>query len=154
VFYTHWLTIVNPSVSHFELSVKILLMVVLGGLGTVWGALIGAVAVQLLDDGLRGLIPVLIPDAKGEIQLIGFGVVLVLVIILMPGGLAQLWARLMSAVRQRKHPIVRGEHETRFAGGAARAPRGVAQTALPEPSTCRPGRPSSPSAASPSATAA
>ncbi|HQH89344.1 MAG TPA: branched-chain amino acid ABC transporter ATP-binding protein/permease [Dermatophilaceae bacterium] len=112
VFYTHWLTIVNPSVSHFELSVKILLMVVLGGLGTVWGALIGAVAVQLLDDGLRGLIPILIPDAKGEIQLIGFGVVLVLVIILMPGGLAQLWARLMSAVRQRKHPIVRGEHET------------------------------------------
>jgi len=111
VFYTHWLTIVNPSVSHFELSVKILLMVVLGGLGTVWGALIGAVAVQLLDDGLRGLIPILIPGAKGEIQLIGFGVVLVLVIILMPGGLAQLWARFMGAVRQRKHPIVRGEHE-------------------------------------------
>ena len=98
VFYTHWLTIVNPSVSHFELSVKILLMVVLGGLGTVWGALIGAVAVQLLDDGLRGLIPILIPDAKGEIQLIGFGVVLVLVIILMPGGLAQLWARLKDVV--------------------------------------------------------
>jgi branched-chain amino acid transport system permease protein len=87
VFYTHWLTIVNPSVAHFELSVKILLMVVLGGLGTVWGAVIGAVAVQLLDEGLRAIIPVLIPSAKGEIQLIGFGVVLVLVIILMPGGL-------------------------------------------------------------------
>ncbi len=111
VFYTHWLTIVNPSVAHFELSVKILLMVVLGGLGTVWGAIIGAVAVQLLDDGLRGLIPVLIPGAKGEIQLIGFGVVLVLVIILMPGGLAQLWGKIVSSVRQRNHPIVRGEHE-------------------------------------------
>ncbi len=111
VFYTHWLTIVNPSVAHFELSVRILLMVVLGGLGTVWGALIGAVAVQLLDEGLRAIIPIIIPSAKGEIQLIGFGVVLVLVIILMPGGLAQLWAKLMSAVRQRKHPIVRGEHE-------------------------------------------
>jgi len=111
VFYTHWLTIVNPSVAHFELSVKILLMVVLGGLGTVWGAVIGAVAVQLLDEGLRAIIPVLIPSAKGEIQLIGFGVVLVLVIILMPGGLAQLWSKVMSAVRQRNHPIVRGEHE-------------------------------------------
>lgn len=111
VFYTHWLTIVNPSVAHFELSVKILLMVVLGGLGTVWGAIIGAIAVQLLDEGLRAIIPMLIPSAKGEIQLIGFGVVLVLVIILMPGGLAQLWSTLMSAVRQRNHPIVRGEHE-------------------------------------------
>ncbi len=110
-FYAHWLTIVNPSVAHFELSVKILLMVVLGGLGTVWGALIGAVAVQLLDDGLRGLIPLIIPGAKGEIQLIGFGVVLVLVIILMPGGLAQLWGTLRSAVRARNHPLDRGEHE-------------------------------------------
>ncbi|MBK8469926.1 MAG: branched-chain amino acid ABC transporter ATP-binding protein/permease [Candidatus Phosphoribacter sp.] len=111
VFYTHWLTIVNPSVSHFELSVKILLMVVLGGLGTVWGAVIGAIAVQLLDEGLREIIPVLIPSAKGEIQLIGFGVVLVLVIILMPGGLAQLWNKLRSAVQERRHPIIRGEHE-------------------------------------------
>ncbi len=111
VFYTHWLTIVNPSVAHFELSVKILLMVVLGGLGTVWGALIGAVGVQLLDDGLRELIPVLIPGAKGEIQLIGYGVVLVLVIILMPGGLAQLWGMLRRAFVDRRHPIERGEHE-------------------------------------------
>ncbi len=96
VFYAHWLTIVNPSVTHFEVSVKILLMVVLGGLGTVWGALIGAVAVQALDEGLRALVPILIPSAKGEVQLIGFGVILVMVIILMPGGLAQLWQRLRS----------------------------------------------------------
>lgn len=119
VFYTHWLTIVNPSVAHFELSVKILLMVVLGGLGTVWGAVIGAVAVQLLDEGLRAIIPVLIPSAKGEIQLIGFGVVLVLVIILMPGGLAQLWSKVMSAVRQRNHPIVRGARAQGHSRGAA-----------------------------------
>jgi branched-chain amino acid transport system permease protein len=98
VFYAHWLTIVNPSVTHFEVSVKILLMVVLGGLGTVWGALIGAVAVQALDEGLRALVPILIPSAKGEVQLIGFGVILVLVIILMPGGLAQLWQRVSRAL--------------------------------------------------------
>lgn len=91
VFYAHWLTIVNPSSAKFELSVLMLLMVVLGGLGTVWGALIGAIVVQTLDEGLRAFIPVLIPGAKGEVQLIGYGVVLVLVIILLPGGVAQLW---------------------------------------------------------------
>ena len=102
VFYAHWLTIVNPSVTHFEVSVKILLMVVLGGLGTVWGALIGAVAVQALDEGLRALVPMIIPGAKGEVQLIGFGVILVLVIILMPGGLAQLWQRVTVAFGRSK----------------------------------------------------
>lgn len=84
-FYAHWLTIVNPSSAKFELSVLMLLMVVLGGLGTVWGAIFGAIAVQTLDEGLRAVIPVFIPNAKGEVQLIGYGVVLVLVIILLPG---------------------------------------------------------------------
>ncbi len=98
-FYAHWLTIVNPSSAKFELSVQMLLMVVLGGLGTVWGAIFGAVTVQVLDEGLRGLIPVIVPNAKGEVQLIGYGIVLVLIIILLPGGLAELWHRVVRRIR-------------------------------------------------------
>ena len=37
VFYAHWLAVVSPEAAGFELSVQMLLMVVLGGLGTVWG---------------------------------------------------------------------------------------------------------------------
>ncbi len=109
VFYAHVLTVVNPSASHFELSVKLLLMVVLGGLGTVWGAVIGAIAVTLLEEGLRTLIPSLIPGATGEVSLIGFGVVLTLVIILMPGGIAQMWAKVRSWATP--NPTMPGEHE-------------------------------------------
>jgi branched-chain amino acid transport system permease protein len=90
VFYAYWLAVVSPEASGFQLSVKILLMVVLGGLGTVWGAITGSIVVQGLDEGMRELIPQIIPGATGEVQLVGFGVVLVLVIILLPGGLAQL----------------------------------------------------------------
>lgn len=92
-FYAHFINVVNPSSAKFELSVQMLLMVVLGGLGTVWGAVIGAVTVQALEEGLKDLIPSIFPAAKGEVQLIGFGVILVLVIILLPGGLAELWQR-------------------------------------------------------------
>ncbi|GAA1156794.1 ABC transporter permease subunit [Ornithinicoccus hortensis] len=91
VFYAHWLAVVSPEAANFPLSVSFLLMVVLGGLGTVWGALTGAIVVEALDEGMRDLIPQVIPGASGEVQLLGFGVVLVLVVILMPGGLAQLW---------------------------------------------------------------
>jgi len=94
VFYAHWLAVVSPEAAGFELSVQLLLMVVLGGLGTVWGAVTGAVAVEALDEGMRSLIPTLIPGASGEVQLLGFGIVLVLLVVLLPGGLAQLWARL------------------------------------------------------------
>lgn len=109
VFYAHWLAVVSPEASGFELSVEMLLMVVLGGLGTVWGALTGAVAVQLLDEGSRELIRVLIPEAGGEVQLIAFGVVLVLLIILVPGGLAQIWRAAVARLQPAPGPTDRNE---------------------------------------------
>jgi branched-chain amino acid transport system permease protein len=102
VFFAHWLGVVNPNAANFPLSVKFLLMAVLGGLGTVWGAVIGAFAVEFLDEGMRELIPLLVPGAVGEVQLIGFGLVLVVIVIFLPGGLHQLWQ--MIAARGRKPP--------------------------------------------------
>jgi branched-chain amino acid transport system permease protein len=107
VFYAHWLAVVSPEAAGFELSVQLLLMVVLGGLGTVWGAVTGAVAVEALGEGMRSLIPKLIPGASGEVQLLGFGIVLVLLVVLLPGGLAQLWGRLTR--RRGTAPAARAE---------------------------------------------
>ncbi|GAB3350455.1 branched-chain amino acid ABC transporter ATP-binding protein/permease [Modestobacter lapidis] len=89
--FAHWLGVVNPNTANFPLSVSFLLMAVLGGVGTVYGAVIGAFAVEGLDDGLRRLIPELVPGAVGEVQLIGFGILLTTIMIFLPGGLHQLW---------------------------------------------------------------
>jgi branched-chain amino acid transport system permease protein len=90
VFFAHWLAVVNPNSASFSLSVEFLLMAVLGGLGTVWGAVVGGFAVEFLDEGLREGVPAIIPGATGEVQLLGFGVVLTVVMIFLPGGLHQL----------------------------------------------------------------
>ena len=113
VFYAHWLAVVSPEAAGFELSVTLLLMVVLGGLGTVWGAVIGAVAVEALDEGMRSFIPKLIPGASGEVQLLGFGIVLVLLVVLLPGGLAQLWARVTRrrGIAAATAAVSRAEHD-------------------------------------------
>lgn len=102
VFYAHWLAVVSPEAAFFPMSVSFLLMVVLGGLGTVWGALTGAVLVEALDEGMRHWVPMVIPGASGEVQLLGFGVVLVLVVILVPGGLAQIWQMLVHRLTHRR----------------------------------------------------
>ena len=99
VAYVHWIGVVNPNAANFPLSVELLLMVVLGGLGNVWGAVVGAFAVELLDEGLRSAIPALMPGAVGEVQLIGFGVVLTAVIIFVPGGIHQVWRRTLARLR-------------------------------------------------------
>lgn len=101
VFYAYQVGIVSPQIAGFHLSVEILLMVVIGGLGSVWGALAGAFLVEFLGEGMSELIPAIIPGATGEVQLLGYGIVLVLVILLLPGGLNQvaqgLWTRIRSA---------------------------------------------------------
>jgi len=101
VAYVHWIGVVNPNAANFPLSVEFLLMAVLGGLGSVWGAVIGAVAVEFLDEGLRDVIPRLIPHASGEVQLIGFGVALTAVVLFVPGGLYDLWRRAVTRLRRR-----------------------------------------------------
>ena len=99
VAFVHWIGVVNPNAANFPLSVEFLLMSVLGGLGSVWGAVVGAFAVELLDEGLRSLIPTLLPGAVGEVQLIGFGVVLTAVVLFVPGGIHGMWRRLLARLR-------------------------------------------------------
>lgn len=101
VFYAYQVQIVSPQVAEFHVSVELLLMVVIGGLGSVWGAIAGAFIVELLSEGLRDLIPTIIPGATGEVQLIGYGIVLVLVILLLPGGLYQAAHSTWAAIRRR-----------------------------------------------------
>lgn len=106
VFYAYQVQIVSPQVAEFHVSVELLLMVVIGGLGSVWGAIAGAFIVELLSEGLRDVIPAIIPGATGEVQLIGYGLVLILVIILLPGGLYQVvktaWAAITSRIGARR----------------------------------------------------
>ncbi len=97
--FAHWIAVVNPNAANFPLSVKFLLMAVLGGVGSVYGAVVGAFAVEGLDDGLRRLIPELVPGAVGEVQLIGFGIALTLIMIFLPGGLHQAFQLVVRRVR-------------------------------------------------------
>lgn len=101
VFYAYQVQIVSPQVAEFHVSVELLLMVVIGGLGSVWGAIAGAFIVELLSEGLRDLIPAIIPGATGEVQLIGYGLVLILVILLLPGGIVQVVRTIWGAIRGR-----------------------------------------------------
>ncbi|HEX2174972.1 MAG TPA: branched-chain amino acid ABC transporter ATP-binding protein/permease [Nocardioidaceae bacterium] len=140
VFFAHWLAVVNPNAANFPLSVKFLLISVLGGLGTVWGAVVGGFLVEFLDEGMKTLIPQLIPGATGEVQLLGFGIVLVLVIILLPGGLHQAWLTLSGALGGRGRPAA--EPPPRPAADGAPSPPGAATGPTDEsPLFVRDGRP-------------
>ncbi|HEY8368423.1 MAG TPA: branched-chain amino acid ABC transporter permease [Thermodesulfobacteriota bacterium] len=98
--YAHWLTFVSPTAFGFETSIEFLVMAVLGGLGSLYGALLGAAAVTLLVEGLRSVVHAVAPGATGWVEIVAFGLILIVVLLAVPEGLAGGVARLVKAVRR------------------------------------------------------
>lgn len=86
--YAHYTAFISPQPFGFLFSVRLVVMVVLGGLASIWGAIFGTATVTLLGDLLQGL---------GEMDTVVFGLILILVMVFMPQGLfrgtIELWAR-------------------------------------------------------------
>ncbi|MEO8524228.1 MAG: branched-chain amino acid ABC transporter ATP-binding protein/permease [Caldimonas sp.] len=74
--FAHFQRTVNPSPFGLNMGIEYLFMAVLGGVGYVWGALIGAGVVQVLKDQLQVWLPRLM-GTSGNYEIIVFGVLLV-----------------------------------------------------------------------------
>jgi branched-chain amino acid transport system permease protein len=127
--------VVNAQAASFLLSVELLLMAVIGGLASVWGAVVGAIFVRALSESLTTYIPRVVPGASGEYQLIGFGVVLVLAVIFLPGGFVSAGTRLARLLGARRQP------RTPVTGGGDAAVAGEEATGDAAPLLPRAGRP-------------
>jgi branched-chain amino acid transport system permease protein len=86
VLYAHYLMFVAPSSFGFMFSVLLIVMVVLGGMANIWGAVAGAVFLTALPEFLR---------AFEDIEIVLYGLILVLGMIFLPegiaGGAVKLW---------------------------------------------------------------
>jgi branched-chain amino acid transport system permease protein len=78
----HYVTVVSPDNMSFELIVSMILMIVIGGRGTIAGPIIGAAVVTLLPEYLRWM---------GNWRMSVYGVILFLLVIFLPKGIMQLW---------------------------------------------------------------
>jgi branched-chain amino acid transport system permease protein len=82
--YAHYLTSFSPNAFYFDLAFRVITMMVVGGMGSITGSIVGTGAVYLLDEILRN-----IQDRTllyGLDQLI-LAIIFIIVIIFRPGGL-------------------------------------------------------------------
>jgi branched-chain amino acid transport system permease protein len=77
---------VSPSPFGINKGIEYLFMAVLGGVGHVWGAFLGAGVVRIIEDKLQVWLPQLI-GTSGSFETIVFGVILVVVLKYAPEGL-------------------------------------------------------------------
>jgi branched-chain amino acid transport system permease protein len=88
----HFQRTVNPSAFGLKMGIEYLFMAVIGGVGYVWGAIVGAALIKLLDDYLQVALPALI-GTSGSYEVIVFGIAMVLVLKYLPDGIWSLVAR-------------------------------------------------------------
>jgi branched-chain amino acid transport system permease protein len=97
--YAHHARYLNPNDFTFNKSIEILIMVVVGGLGSLPGTVIGAIVIVLMPEFLR---------SSGELRLILFGFLVVVLMGISRGGIAGLAPALMRLLtRPRPSPAAK-----------------------------------------------
>ncbi|MDP2262776.1 MAG: branched-chain amino acid ABC transporter ATP-binding protein/permease [Hydrogenophaga sp.] len=97
----HFQRTVNPSAFGLKMGIEYLFMAVVGGVGHVWGAIVGAGLIRVLEDQLQVLLPKLM-GTSGSYEVIVFGIALVMVLKYLPDGL---WSLVGRHLPRRPRPV-------------------------------------------------
>ena len=84
--FASWTTFIDPNSFILLESILLVSIVILGGLATIWGSLLGAMVFVLLEEGMRFL-PFLPDEYVGQARQVILGVLLVLLMLFRPQGL-------------------------------------------------------------------
>lgn len=78
--YAHMISFISPESFSFLVSVKIVTMVVIGGMASIWGSLLGASLLTMLPEWLH---------AFSDFEMVVYGLILMVVMIITPQGLTR-----------------------------------------------------------------
>jgi len=78
--YSHYFRIVDPDVFLFIYTVTMVIMVIVGGKGTLWGPIVGGLIFGILPEVLRDL-------AAPEVQWVFYGAAMVVIVFFVPQGI-------------------------------------------------------------------
>jgi branched-chain amino acid transport system permease protein len=84
-FFARWITFLSPDMFKFWESFLILCMIVLGGMGNIWGVMIGAAVLVALSEILREILTIL--GMPVEARFLAFGLIMVLMMRFRPAGI-------------------------------------------------------------------
>ncbi|MFW6147440.1 MAG: branched-chain amino acid ABC transporter permease [Thermodesulfobacteriota bacterium] len=102
-FFARWVTFLSPDMFKFWESFLILCMIVLGGMGNIWGVMVGALVLVSLSEVLREILPLV--GLPVEVRFLAFGAIMVVMMRYRPAGLMPIpavAAKMRSGVKKRK----------------------------------------------------
>ncbi len=84
-FYTHYVCCLNPSSFNLMWSIRFVLMVMLGGMQSLWGALLGTVLLTFIGNEWL--------QVFADFEILVYGGILLIVTLFLPGGIVSLFDR-------------------------------------------------------------
>lgn len=97
----HWITFVDYHTMDLLLSIQILIMATVGGVGTVWGAAVGSFLVIALSQAAQETLPLVFENVGGQFEIVVYGIALIVVLLFLPRGVAGSLAALGSSRARR-----------------------------------------------------
>ena len=87
--YAYWVGFINPEPFNILVNIMLLIIVTIGGMGSLWGAIIGSVVIVLSGELFRSVIPKILPlsGAAGQTEIIAYGLLLIIILLVLPRGL-------------------------------------------------------------------
>jgi branched-chain amino acid transport system permease protein len=98
--YAHFQAAVSPSPFSFVGSLELVVMSVVGGIASIWGAPFGVAMVLILKEIIRTRMHAILHGAGGEHEVIAFGILIVVIMIFMPEGLTAGSAKLVRKLQR------------------------------------------------------
>lgn len=87
--YAHYITFISPGTFSFFYSIQVVTMVLIGGMGSIWGSVFGAILLTILPEFLH---------AVKEFNVLIYGLILVVIMVFFPQGL---FPGVISALRKK-----------------------------------------------------
>lgn len=94
--FAHFISYISPEAFHLTVSTEMLTMVVIGGLGSLPGGIVGALVVVMMPEYLRFL---------ADYRLVVYGLVIITFMLYLPGGLADLVRKPIAALMARRRSV-------------------------------------------------
>lgn len=108
--YAHFIQFIAPPTFGISLSILLLIMVMIGGSHSIWGAIVGTCVIMFLQEGIRFVAQNYL-HVSGPVEIVVYGLIVMIGMIFAPRGILSLFTGLWGRVsgQSRKVSVERGE---------------------------------------------
>lgn len=101
--YAHYITFISPPTFYITKSILFLIMVMVGGASSVWGAVLGTAIIMFLNELIR-FVGHTYFGISGEVEIVVYGLIIILIMMYLPKGLLPVFANIFQK-KNKKEPI-------------------------------------------------